>query len=241
MGVLGVALLIAFILLMRPSSDDSNVNVALSANRRAANLDTARQDRTTTTTVPPTETAPVSIPPASSSMPSSSTTIPSTSAPVSLPPTSTAPPPPDKGTVVIKAQLASSRGSVQPAKGVKFYLLDKDIETVLSTAGVTPIEGNTLTGSLGLAAVFPDRYGDFQRAAMRAIGAHAKYSGSTDGSGTANLNGIKPSEYYLFSITRAGRGFAMWDSPISVIAGQNMLDLSPQTITEISDTTGDED
>jgi hypothetical protein len=137
---------------------------------------------------------------------------------------------------VIKAQFATSRGQAQPAKGVKFYLLDKDIETILSNAGVTPIEGNSLTGSLGLAAVFPDRYSDFQRSAMRAIGAHAKYSGSTDGSGTANLNGIKPSEYYLFSIARSGRGFAIWDSPVSIVPGQNMLDLSPQAITEVPDT-----
>src|SRR3982751_512877 len=51
-GVLGVALIFALIFLFRSSGEDSNVNVALNANRRAANLETARDTRTTTTTVP---------------------------------------------------------------------------------------------------------------------------------------------------------------------------------------------
>jgi len=239
MGVMGVGLLFALIFLLRGSDEDANVNVALNANRRAANL--ARSETpTTTTSVPSTDSGTVYVPPSSTdtaTMPSTSTSIPSTSAPVSMPPQSV----PDKGTVVIKAQLAMPRGQPQPARGVKFYLLDKDIETILSNARVEPIEGNTLSGSLGLAAVFPDRYGDFQRAAMRAIAAHVKYSGSTDSSGTANLKDIKPDSYYLFSITRSGRGFALWDSPVSIVPGQNVLELGAQSVTEISDTTGDDD
>ena len=143
---------------------------------------------------------------------------------------------PDKGTVTIRAQLMTRRGGAQPAKSAKFYLLDKDLETILSEARVQPIEGNSLQGSIGLAAVFPDKYGEFQRAAMRAIGAHAKYSGTTDGSGAAKIGSIAPKEYYLFAIVRVGNGFALWDSPVSVIAGDNNLDLSPQSITEISTT-----
>ena len=239
MALLGVGLLFMLIMLMRGSGDDANVNVAVNANRRGINADTARDTRTTTTTVPPSDTAPVSVPPDSSTttMPSTSTTIPSTSAPATLPSTGAVP---DKGTVVIKAQLATPRGGTQPARGVKFYLLDKDIETILSEARVEPIEGNSLSGSIGLAAVYPDRYGDFTRSMMRAITKHVKYSGSTDGTGRANLKDIKPDSYYLFSITRAGRGFAMWDSPISVVPGQNVLELSPQAITEIPDSSGDD-
>jgi hypothetical protein len=116
--------------------------------------------------------------------------------------------------------------------------LDKDVETILTEARLEPIEGNTLAGSLGLAIVYPDRYGDFQQRAMRAISAHAKYSGTTDGSGTANVGGIIPKEYYLFGITRVGKGFALWDSPVSVTPGQNVINLSPQSVTEIADTSG---
>ncbi|HRI05201.1 MAG TPA: hypothetical protein PLL77_15800, partial [Pyrinomonadaceae bacterium] len=84
------------------------------------------------------------------------------------------------------------------------------------------------------AAVYPDRYGEFQRAAMRAIGAHAKYSGTTSGVGIANLAGVAPDNYYLFAISRVGRGFAMWNQSVSVVAGENILNISPQSITEIS-------
>jgi hypothetical protein len=134
--------------------------------------------------------------------------------------------------------VESPRSGAQAARNAKFYLLDKDLETILSEARLQPIEGNTLTGSLGLAVVFPDRYGDFQRAAMRAIGGHVKYTGSTNGSGNANLTGVTPNEYYLFGITRVGRGFALWDSQVSVIAGQNVMNLSPQAVTEIPDMNG---
>jgi hypothetical protein len=118
-------------------------------------------------------------------------------------------------------------------------LLDKDPEEILSEARVEPIEGNTLTSSLGLAAVFPDRFGDFQRRAMRALAAHAKYTGTTDGSGQASVSNIAPKEYYLFAIVRMGKGFAMWNSPVAIVGGENMLDLSPVTVTELDDTSGE--
>jgi secreted trypsin-like serine protease len=84
--------------------------------------------------------------------------------------------------------------------------------------------------------VFPDRFSDFQRRAMQAIARHAKYSGSTAADGTASLSGVEPDSYYLFAITRVGRGFAMWDASITVSPGENVLNLSPQPITEIPDT-----
>lgn len=221
-GVIGLVLVIALFVLLRGEDDTGNVNLAVNAaGRRSA--DSPRDTRTTT--IPPSGSAPVSVP-------SQQTTVPGTDTQVPVAP------PPDKGTVVIRAKLVNSRGDTQPARAAKFYLLDKDIETILGQARVEPIEGNSLTASLGLAAVFPDRYGEFQRAAMRAIGAHAKYSGTTDGSGAAKVAGIAPDGYYLFAITRVGRGFAMWNSPVSVAAGENTLDLSPQSITEIQTTGG---
>jgi hypothetical protein len=117
-------------------------------------------------------------------------------------------------------------------------LLDKDLETILGEAHVEPVEGNTVAASYGLAVVFPDRFVDFQQAAMRAIARHAKYSGTTDGSGKAALKDVKPDEYYLFAIIRSGRGFAMWDAPVSVINGDNLLNLSPQTVIEIDAPAG---
>jgi hypothetical protein len=86
--------------------------------------------------------------------------------------------------------------------------------------------------------VFPDRYGDFNRKAMRAIKEHVKYAGQTDASGKAQLGNISPDNYYLFGITRAGSGFAIWSSPVSIIAGENVLNLSPAQITEMQNNNG---
>lgn len=233
---IGAILLIFFAYLMLRSSSDegnTNVNVNLAARRTA---DSERESRTTT--VPSTSTdVPVSTMPDTSmpatSVPSTTTTVPGSSAvPVA--------PAPVSGTVKITARISPPRSSsTQPVRGTKFYLLDRDLETILAEASVEPIEGNTLAASLGLAAVYPDRYAEFQRAAMRAIGRHVKYTGTTDSSGNANLTGVDPQQYYLFGITRVGRGFAMWDAPVSIIAGENVLNLSPQSVTEIPGATGE--
>lgn len=229
--LLAILLLVLVYVAFRQSDDQANTNVNVNVAGRRPASEPSRDSRTVT--IPPSgESQPVTVPNQTTSVPGTSTSIPSTStsAPVA--------PPPDKGTVVIKAQIAPTRGAPQSAKNTKFYLLDKDLEAILTEARVEPIEGNTLTASLGLAAVFPDRYGDFQRAAMRAIAKHVKYSGTTGGSGSASLSGIAPSEYYLFGITRVGHGFALWNAPVSVIAGDNNLNLSPQSVTEIEDSAG---
>lgn len=236
-AIIGAVVLLGLLLffLFRGSNDDSNVNVALRANaNRIANVPVTRTD------VPPNEPMTVSVPPAAGApvMPPNGVEMPPTT--TSVPGSSTGVPTlPDKGTAMIQAKVVDRRGNPQPARSARFYLLDKDPEQILSEARVDPIEGNTLTSSLGLAAVYPDRFGDFQRAAMRAIAAHSKYSGTTDSSGAAKLTGIAPKEYYLFAIFRVGKGFAMWNSPIMITPGENLLDLSPQPVTDISDTSGE--
>lgn len=234
-GVAGIVLLFIIYFAFRSSDEQANTNINVNvAGRRTTDIPS--RDSTAVTVPPSSDSQTVTVPGSQTTVqqpPSSTTTIPGT--------TTTAPiaPPPDKGTVVINAKLSPARGGApQAARSAKFYLLDKDLETILSEARLDPIEGNSLTGSLGLAVVFPDRYGDFWRSAMRAINSHVKYSGTTGGSGAANLAGIVPKEYYLFGITKVGRGFALWNSPVSVIAGENILNLSPQSVTEIPDASG---
>jgi hypothetical protein len=213
----------------RGTDDQSNLNVNVNmAGRRPA--ETPRDTRTVT--VPPADSQPVTVPGQSVTVPGQSVTVPGTAtAPPSAPLS-------DKGTVVINARVAPSRGPAQPVKSAKFFLLDDDLESILSEARIEPVEGNSLTASLGLAVVYPDRYGDFYRSAMRAINAHVKYSGTTNGQGSANLSGILPDQYYLFGVTRVGKGFALWNSPVSIVTGQNVLNLSPQSITEIPENAG---
>jgi hypothetical protein len=141
--------------------------------------------------------------------------------------------PPSKGSVTIDARIAGKTGQPQPVKNEKFYLLDKDLESILSEAGLEPIEGQSLMNSLGLSVLYPDRFNEFNRDALRAIKGHIKYAGTTDGSGKAELGGIEPNSYYLFGVTKSGRGFAIWSSPVSIIPGQNALNLTPQRLTEM--------
>jgi len=222
-GLMAAVLVFVAYLAFRDTDDTANMNVNVSSvpmsDRRSPT--TSSVPSTSTSSAPVTQSAEPQSPSQTTTVPGSSTDSPSA--------------PPDKGKVVISVKTVAANGSPQAVRGTRFYLLEQDVETVLREARVEPIAGNSLAGSLGLATVFPDRYGDFQRAAMRAIAAKAKYSGTTDGSGGANLADVDPKGYYLFGIAKIGRGFALWNAPVSVIAGDNMLNLSPQSVTEILD------
>jgi hypothetical protein len=144
--------------------------------------------------------------------------------------------------VLIEAKVATRNGSTQSARNTRFYLLDKDIETILSDADLEPLEGQSLANSLAIATADQARFGNFYRQAMTALKEHIKYTGSTDGAGKAQLGSVKPDMYYLFGVARTGEGFAMWNSSVSVIAGDNAVNLTPQQLTEmpIRSAAGDE-
>jgi hypothetical protein len=217
LGIIGAILVIVFFVFMSRNSEDSNSNLAVNVStRRAANSERVTSDVPAST---------VNVPPATDgqtvTVPGSQTTVP----PSAVTPT--------KGRVVIDAKIATRTGSPVPVKNERFYLLDKDLETILSEARVEPIEGQSLMNSLGISVVYPDRFREFNRDALQAIKSHIKYAGTTDGSGKAELGGIEPNSYYLFAVTKSGRGFAIWSSPVSIIAGDNALNLTPQQVTEM--------
>jgi len=222
LGLIGAILLIVFFVVMSRNSDDgnTNLNVNVSARRSAANGD--RASGTTPGTVTDIPSSTVTVPPSSDGQ---SVTVPGSQTSVAVPPS--------KGSVVIDAKVAGRTGSPLPVKNEKFYLLDKDLEQILSEADLEPIEGQTLVNSLGISVLYPDRFSEFNRDALRAIKSHIKYAGTTDESGKAELGGIEPDNYYLFGVTRSGRGFAIWSSPVSINAGQNALNLSPQRLNEM--------
>ena len=221
LGIIGALLLLVFFGVMYRNGGDDNSNIAV-------NLSTRRQ--------PVTDVNNRSDVPSSST--TTTTTAPATTVPGSQ--TDVNPGTPTKGSVLIDAKIASRTGAPQPVKNEKFYLLDEDLETILSKARLEPIEGQTLGNSLGLSVLYPDRYAAFHRDALRAIRDHIKYSGTTDAAGKAELGGIEPNSYYLFAVTRSGKGFALWSAPVSIIAGQNALNLTPQQLTEMEiEPTGD--
>lgn len=227
--VVGAILVFLAFALMRDNEDETvrKVNVNVAVPQKSSDL----RETNTRTSSPPNQVE----------VPSSSTTItvpPATSAPVTVPPSSqtqTINVPSDKGLVYVDAKISTANGSVQSVKNEKFYLLDEDLETILSDANLEPIEGQSLKNSFGLAVLYPARYGDFQRNALNAIKKHIKYNATTDGSGKASMKDVKPDSYYLFGITKSRNGFALWSSPVNIIEGENKLNLSPATLTEISE------
>jgi hypothetical protein len=220
-GIVVLALVVGFFVFMNRTTEDSanSVNVRVTANRPVDNRAGSRTDTSVVTVPPATETRTVTVPPTQTT----TTTVPA------LPGAA------DKGVMVIDAKISSRNGAPQSVRNEKFYLLDKDLESILSDADLEPIEGQNLTNSLGMSVLYPDKYGDFHRSALSAINKHIKYSVQTDSAGKAQMSEIKPDNYYLFGVTKTGKGFAVWSSPVMVNAGQNALNLSPQPLTEIED------
>ena len=217
LGIIGVLLVVVFFVMMSRNNEDANSNLSVNVSRRPTSS-TSNGDRTSTDI--PSST--VTVPPAADTQ---TVTVPGAQTDVSAPPS--------KGSVVIDAKIAGRTGTAQPVKNEKFYLLDKDLESILSEANLEPIEGQSLMNSLGLSVLYPDRFSEFNRDALRAIRTHIKYAGTTDAAGKAELGGIEPNSYYLFGVTRSGRGFAIWSSPVTINAGQNALNLTPQRLNEM--------
>lgn len=223
LGLIGAGVLFLLFYTLGRNDETANSNLAVNVStKRAATRDTdSGRTSETYTTAPPTDTTVTTAPPAGSQ----TVSVPGSQTAVNLPPT--------KGRVMIDAKVATRSGTAQAVRNERFYLLDKDLEVILSDADLDPIEGNSLANSFGLSVLYPSQYASFYRDAMNAIKPHIKYAGTTDGSGKAQLGNVDPESYYLFGITKTGGGFALWSSPVSIQAGDNVLNLSPQQITEI--------
>lgn len=232
-AILGIVVIFLLIAITRNNDDANNrsVNVSLSTRKSAESRETTRSENppnqievpsSSTTVNPPssTTTAP--------NYPSSTTTVPSSQTQVTTVPA-------DKGAVVIDAKISTKTGTVQSVKNEKFYLLDKDLESILSDADLEPIDGNSLSNSFGLAVLYPDRYSDFERDALAAIKKHIKYNAITDSGGKASMKNVQPDSYYLFGITKTRSGFAIWSSPVSIVGGENKLNLQPAQLNEMSE------
>lgn len=223
LAVLGALLLVVLFVWMRNNNNDtanSNINVNVTTRKtpvqtRETNVRTEPPNQIT---VPPSDTTTVTTPPPSQS--SSTTTIPSENVPV------------DKGLVTLEAKVMTRTGGIQSVKNEKFYLLKKDLESILSEADIEDEGGQGLKNSFGLSVLYPDRYRETNTKALNEIKKNIVYSTMTDAGGKAQIKDVKPDSYYLFGITKTAKGFAIWDSPVTITNGQNVLNLSPPSFTE---------
>jgi hypothetical protein len=131
-------------------------------------------------------------------------------------------PPQQSTTLSIEAGIIYKMGGNQPVARTEFMLLDQSLETVLREGGVS--EGRTgVLSTYAFAVKYPEQFPGVAVAAQRAIKAHLVSSVSTDFAGKAQFTDLKPGSYYLAGLSSTRKGFAIWNLPVEVKAGQNSL------------------
>jgi hypothetical protein len=230
--VLGAVLLIVFFTVMRNNDDDANtmrVNVNTS-QREALNSRTNRVAQSET------RSSDVTVPSTSTSVPSQSSEVtvpPSQSTSINTPPTDTRTATADnvpvgKSGLTIDAKIRGATGREQPVQKETFYLLKKDLRSILEEADIDDEEGQGLVNAFGMSIVYPSRYPEIRRKALAAISKYTVAKTLTDAQGKAKFPDVKPDSYYLFGITKTPEGFSVWDQPITLTEGQlTNLNLEP--------------
>lgn len=229
LGILAVVLIFLLFYFMRSNDETANSNISVNVAAKRPVNDTREttvhsETQPNEVVVPPSsEPQQVIVPP--SAPPPSDTTI------TSIAPDTVAS---DKGTVSIEAKVATKSGSIQPVNDEKFYLLDEDLQSVLSGADIIDETGQGLKTAFALSVIYPDKYSETHRKALNAINDHVKYDVMTDASGKAQMKNVKPGSYYLFGIHKTPNGYALWSQPVAIQPGDNKLLLSPMPMTEVS-------
>lgn len=226
-AALGAILLFILFLWMREADDRANNNLNVNVTSRRP---TNSRDTTSVRTEPnqvnvPSSDAPdtINVPQTQPQSPSTVTNIPSETTTVKN----------EKGTVSFEAKVMTQTGSTQAVRNERFYLLKKDLESILDDADIEDETGQGLRNAFALSVLYPDRYREINRKALAEIKKNTVYAATTDASGKAQIGDIKPDSYYLFGITKTRNGFAIWDSQVTIVAGQNLLNLSPAQMTEV--------
>lgn len=223
--IIGALVIFMLFALYRQGDDDQrNVNVNVSA-RRASNDSTERAANRTDN-----EPNQVTVPPATETNVTTATPEPQSTV-TTIPPTTSDT---SQGSLTLEAKVLDKTGETRPVRDEKFYLLDEDLESILRDANIEDETGQGLVNAFGLSVLYPDRYPEINQKALNAINKHIVYDATTGATGEAKISSVKPDKYYLFGITKTATGFAIWNSPVTITAGENKLNLRPQRLTEIS-------
>lgn len=229
--ILGAVLIFLLFFMFRSEEDNQrNINVGIATGResnREVRSTSSDTDTTTVTTVPPSSSDSTTVVVPQNVPPTTQTDVAISENPDSL---ST-----DKSTVSLEAKVTNRKGDILPVKAEKFYLLDKDLESILRDADIEDTSGQGLVNAFGLSVLYPERFRETNKTALAEINRHIVYDTLTDSSGKAQLKDVKPDSYYLFGITKTKNGFAVWSSPVTIKPGQNALNLSPERLTEIQE------
>lgn len=220
-AILGAGLLFALFMMMRGNSDEDNRNLSVNVSQReSANSRTTPRietgssstDVTVPRTVPPSQSSEVTVPPSQSTS-------------INTPPTDTRTATADnvpvgKSSLSVEAKIRGTTGREQAVQKETFYLLKKDLRSILEEADIEDEEGQGVVNAFGMSIVYPGRYPETRRKALAAISKYTVAKTLTDAQGKAKFPDVKPDSYYLFGITKTPEGFSVWDQPITLSEGQ---------------------
>lgn len=125
-------------------------------------------------------------------------------------------------TLTIEAGIIYKMGGNQPVARADFKLLDQSLEIILRQAGLPEGRTGVLT-EYSFAIKYPSQYPGVAERAQQAIREHTVSSVSTDFSGKAKFTDLKPGNYFISGFTSTRRGFAIWNVPVEVKAGENSI------------------
>jgi hypothetical protein len=135
-----------------------------------------------------------------------------------------------KGTLSIEAGLVFKSGDVKPVARVEFYLLNKDLNSVLEEANIQSESGMNLVSTLALALSYPNFHQDTVEKAITSIKFHSVSSAITDFQGKATFRPVKTGNYYLYGFAKAGNSKVLWNLNVSLKNGQNSITLDNNNV-----------
>jgi hypothetical protein len=134
-------------------------------------------------------------------------------------------------TLSFETGLVLRSGDVKPVARATFYLLDKDLETILRDSGFRGDEGFPILDTFALKYV--SRQLETLRgasvttfdSAMLAVKPHIVTSTTSDFGGKGQFTSVKPGTYWLFHVSEVGRNTVLWNLKIDLKPGQNSVTL----------------
>lgn len=127
------------------------------------------------------------------------------------------------GVLSIQAGIVYKMGGSQAVARVPFFLLNKDLNAILSDAGLQPDRGMNLLETFAFATRYQSqsKYAQFYQAAMRAIQPHIVAQTVTGFDGVGQFPAVAAGVYYVMGYTQTRGGFALWNVSVGVPTGQS--------------------
>lgn len=227
--VIAIAVLAFVLIAITRSGEDETANRNVNVRLNERETSNSRTTRVTTNSGSTEVTVPQTSAPTEMTVPPSQNTTVATVP--SAPPVSSAPPTETvtigKSALSIEAKIRGAAGREQPVQKETFYLLDKDLESILRDADIDDEEGRGLVNAFGLSVIYPERFAETKRKALAEINKHVIAKTLTDAQGKAKFPEVKTDNYYLFGITKTPEGFSVWNTPVTLRDGQMIMNLEP--------------